>query len=85
MLDAAEVPLILSGDVECGAISYPFATPMPNQLGIAACNDLELSYMIAEIIARESRALGYDWSFTPVVDLNHAFRSPVVGTRSLSN
>lgn len=85
MLDAAKVPLILSGDIEGGAVSYPFATPVPNQLGIAACDDLDLSYEIADIVARESRALGYDWSLTPVVDLNHAFRNPVVGTRSFGS
>jgi beta-N-acetylhexosaminidase len=82
LLDASEVPLILSGDIEGGSVSYPFATPVPNQMGIAACDDLDLSRALADIVARESRALGYDWSFTPVVDLNKAFRNPVVGTRS---
>jgi beta-N-acetylhexosaminidase len=81
-LAASEIPLILSGDIEGGTISYPFATPVPNQLGIAACDDLALSEAIAEVVAGESRALGYDWSFTPVVDLSRAFRNPVVGTRS---
>lgn len=82
ILDEAEVPLLISGDIEGGTISYPFATHIPNQLGIAACDDLGLSERIATVVARESRALGYNWSFTPVVDLNRAFRNAVVGTRS---
>lgn len=82
LLDAAHVPLIISGDIEGGAVSYPFATPVPNQMGIAACDDLELSAALAEVIARESKALGYNWSFTPVVDINQCFRNVVVGTRS---
>lgn len=82
MLEAADIPVLLSGDIEGGTASYPFATPLPNQMGIAACDDLALSAAIAEVIARESRALGYDWSFTPVVDLNIAFRNAVVGSRS---
>ena len=81
-IDRAEVPLILSGDIEGGTTSYPFATHIPNQMGIAACDDLALSEEIAAIVARESRALGYNWSFTPVVDINRAFRSAIVGTRS---
>ena len=81
-LDRAEVPLILSGDIEGGTTSYPFATHIPNQMGIAACDDLALSEELAAIVARESRALGYNWSFTPVVDINRAFRNAVVGTRS---
>ena len=81
-LARAEVPLILSGDIEGGTTSYPFATHIPNQMGIAACDDLVLSVDLAAIVARESRALGYNWSFTPVVDINRAFRNAVVGTRS---
>ncbi|MEO7680696.1 MAG: glycoside hydrolase family 3 N-terminal domain-containing protein, partial [Sphingomonas sp.] len=81
-LDRAEVPLILSGDIEGGTTSYPFATHIPNQMGIAACDDLALSEELAAIVARESRALGYNWSFTPVVDINRAFRNAIVGTRS---
>jgi beta-N-acetylhexosaminidase len=82
MLESAEVPLVMSGDIEGGSISYPFATAVPNQMGIAACDDVALSERIAKIVAYESRALGYDWSFTPVVDINAEFRSAIVGTRS---
>lgn len=81
-IERSEVPLILSGDIEGGSISYPFTTAVPNQMGMAACDDLELSEAVARIIGRESRALGYNWSFTPVVDINRAFRNAVVGTRS---
>ena len=82
MLESADVPLVMSGDIEGGTISYPFATAVPNQMGLAACDDLDLSERIARVVARESRALGYDWSFTPVVDVNAEFRSAIVGTRS---
>lgn len=82
MLEGADIPLVMSGDIEGGTISYPFATAVPNQMGIAACDDLALSERVARIVARESRALGYDWSFTPVVDINAEFRSAIVGTRS---
>lgn len=81
-LDRSEMPLILSGDIEGGTVSYPFTTAIPNQMGIAACDDMHLSEALAGIVARESRALGYNWSLTPVVDINRAFRNAVVGTRS---
>lgn len=82
MLESAEVPIVLSGDIEGGTVSYPFATPVPNQLAIAAIDDLKLSEELARLMARESRALGYDWSFTPVVDVNLDFRSAITGTRT---
>lgn len=82
IIEESAVPPILSGDIEGGTLSYSFATGIPNQLGIAAVDDVETTEQLARIVAVECRALGYDWSFTPVVDLNRAFRNPVVGTRS---
>ena len=79
------VPPVFTGDIEGGTISYPFATTVPNIMGIAACDDLATTEAIARLVARESRVLGYDWSFGPVVDINHAFRSAIVGTRSFGS
>jgi beta-N-acetylhexosaminidase len=79
------VPPIFTGDIEGGTISYPFATAVPNLMGLAACDDLATTEAIARLVARESRVLGYDWSFGPVVDINKAFRSAIVGTRSFGS
>jgi beta-N-acetylhexosaminidase len=81
-IDSAETPVVISGDIEGGTISYRFSTAIPNQLGIAACDDLDLTAELARVVSEESAALGYNWSFTPVIDINHAWRNPVVGTRS---
>lgn len=81
-LELAKVPPFVTGDLEGGGPAPAFLTPMQNQLGLAAANDLELSRKSLEIMARETRALGYNWTFTPVVDINKAFQSAVVGTRS---
>lgn len=84
-IESSAVPPIFTGDIEGGAISYPFATAVPNLMGLAACNDPATTASIARLVARESRVLGYDWSFGPVVDLNVAFRSAIVGTRSFGS
>lgn len=84
-IEGSKVPPIFSGDIEGGMISYPFATAVPNLMGIAAMDDLALTADVARLVARESRALGYDWSFGPVVDINAEFRSAIVGTRSFGS
>jgi beta-N-acetylhexosaminidase len=84
-VENASVPPIFTGDIEGGTISYPFATAVPNIMGLAACDDLATTEAVARLVARESRALGYDWSFGPVVDINEAFRSAIVGTRSFGS
>lgn len=84
-VESASVPPIFTGDIEGGTISYPFATAVPNIMGLAACDDLATTEAIARLVARESRVLGYNWSFGPVVDINSAFRSAIVGTRSFGS
>ena len=76
------VPLLVSADLEGSRMSLPFGTSVPNPLGLAAVDDVEATSAISTIMAREANAVGLNWSFTPVVDLNVAWRSAIVGTRS---
>ncbi len=76
------IPLLLSGDIEGGAIAMPFGTQLPNQLGLAATGATTLAEQAVDVLAAEARALGYNWSFTPVLDINARFRSAIVATRS---
>lgn len=76
------IPPLVSGDLEGGAIGLACGTPLPNQLGLAATGDAAQTGEAVAVLAAEGRALGYNWSFTPVVDINVAFRSTIVGTRS---
>lgn len=82
LLERCEIPPLISGDIEGGAISIPFGTRLPNQLGLAATGSTALADEAVTVLAREARALGYNWTFTPVVDINTAFRSAIVATRS---
>jgi beta-N-acetylhexosaminidase len=76
------VPLLISADLEGSRMSLPFGTEVPNPLGLAAVDDVGATTAIATLMAREAHAVGLNWSFTPVVDLNIAWRSAIVGTRS---
>ena len=82
---ASKVPPLVSSDLEGSRMSVPFGTQVLNPLGLAAIDDLEATRTIAHIMAAEARALGITWSFTPVIDINQAFRSAIVGTRSFGS
>ncbi len=81
-IESSDVPMLIAGDLEGGAYCLPYNTAALNQIGVAACNDAALSAAIATVIAEEGAAMGYNWSFTPVLDINAKFRSAIVGTRS---
>ncbi|MDE2385224.1 MAG: glycoside hydrolase family 3 protein [Alphaproteobacteria bacterium] len=81
-MEMAEVPPFITGDIEGGGHGSPAMLQFPNQLGLAAANDPALSRKVLAAVCEEARALGFNWSFTPVVDINAASESAIVGTRS---
>ena len=85
MRASAAIPYLISADLEGSRMSLPFGTEVPNPLALAAVDDVQASSTIARIMAVEARAAGVNWSFTPVVDINALFRSPIVATRGLGS
>ncbi|MBB4052315.1 beta-N-acetylhexosaminidase [Devosia subaequoris] len=79
---AGPVPMTVSADLEGSRMSLPFGTEVPNPLGLAAIDDVEVTSTISTLMAEEAHAVGLNWSFTPVIDINKAFQSAIVGTRS---
>ncbi|WP_374957050.1 glycoside hydrolase family 3 protein [Paraburkholderia sp. BL25I1N1] len=85
IIDDCPVPPLITADLEGSRQSFAFGTPVLNQLGLAAVDDVDATRQCARILAEEGRALGVRWSFTPVIDINAAFRSAIVGTRSFGS
>ncbi|KVD46812.1 glycoside hydrolase family 3 [Burkholderia sp. ABCPW 11] len=85
IIDSSTVPPVITADLEGSRQSFPFGTAVLNQLGLAAVNDVDATQACTRILASEGRALGIRWSFTPVIDINAAFRSAIVGTRSFGS
>lgn len=81
----APIPYLVSADLEGSRMSLPFGAEVPNPLGLAAIDDVETTREITGIMAREARAGGVSWSYTPVLDINAAFRSPIVATRGFGS
>ena len=83
---AAAVPLLVSADLEGSRMSLPFGTEVPNPLALAAIDDVEATAARSRASWRdEARAVGINWTFTPVLDINAAFRSAIVATRGFGS
>lgn len=82
---SADVPVLVSADLEGSRMSLPFGTQVPNPLALAAVNDVEATRQISQIMADEAHAVGINWSLTPCIDINAAFRSAIVATRSFGS
>lgn len=83
---ASRIPVLVAADLEHGAGSgLPDATTFPQAMGLGVARDAEAVREVGRATAREARARGVHWTFSPVVDLAFNFRSPVVNIRALGD
>ncbi len=80
-------PLLIAIDQEGGVVTrlrHPFAV-FPSQMAQAATGDPRAAYRVARAMAREMRAVGINWNFAPVLDVNNNASNPVIGVRSFGD
>ena len=79
----AAIPLLNTGDFETGVgFRVTGATAFPRLMAFGAMGDEKLAYEAGRIAGEESRAIGVQVNFAPVVDVNNNPRNPVINTRS---
>jgi beta-N-acetylhexosaminidase len=79
----ARTPLMVSGDFERGAsMRVEGTTVFPHAMAFGATGNPEYSRYEGEVTAREARALGVQWIFYPVADVNNNPDNPIINIRS---
>jgi beta-N-acetylhexosaminidase len=76
-------PLLFAADFERGlSMRLAGATDFPAAMAFGATGDAELAREFGRISARESRAIGIQWNWFPVADVNSNPANPIINTRS---
>ena len=76
--EISKVPLLTTANLEDGGNGAAFeATAYGRQMAIAAANDPKFAYTLGEIAAKDGKAVGVNWGFSPVIDLDFNFRNPI--------
>jgi len=79
----SKIPLLIAGDLELGGLGGALnGTAFSTQMGVGATNDVEMAYKFGQVIGREGSALGYNWTYSPVVDINRNWQNPIANIRS---
>jgi beta-N-acetylhexosaminidase len=79
----AHVPLMIGADFERGASMRVSGTAKyPHLMAYGAARDLGLTRSLGLATAREARALGVQWVFAPVADVNNNPDNPIINIRS---
>jgi beta-N-acetylhexosaminidase len=83
MQSLARVPLLISGDLERGAsMRLDATTVFPHAMAFTAGGDPAAVRFEGEVTAREARAVGINWVFYPVADVNSNPDNPIINIRS---
>jgi beta-N-acetylhexosaminidase len=82
---AAPGPLVLGVDQEGGRVARlrgsPF-TALPPMRELGRRGDAALARRVGQLLAFELRAVGFDWDFAPVLDVDTNPQNPVIGDRA---
>ena len=82
------IPLHFSYDQEGGTsadFDFGGVNIFPKPMGIRATGDSRLAYEVAKAVCRQSRAVGFNWVHSPVLDVNVNPDNPEVYTRAYSD
>lgn len=80
-------PLWVSVDHEGGRIQRfrKGFTKIPEASSISASDSPKLAFEIADVMARELRAVGINLNYAPVVDINTNPKNPIIGNRAFGS
>jgi beta-N-acetylhexosaminidase len=83
MQKMSKTPLLIAADLERGAsMRVSGGAQFPYNMAYGASRDLDATRYEGLATAREARAIGIQWIFAPVADVNNNPENPVINIRS---
>lgn len=82
-LKKSKIPMLIAADLERGGNGVlENGTKFCAQMEIAATGNEKHAERLAEVCGREGAAVGVNWSFAPVVDIDMNYRNPMTNVRT---
>ncbi|MDD2648356.1 MAG: glycoside hydrolase family 3 N-terminal domain-containing protein [Eubacteriales bacterium] len=79
----SKVPLLCAANLEFGSTGYlENGTMFAQQMAIGATGDTEQAYKMGYVSCKEAAAVGCNFAFAPVSDLDFNWRNPIINVRS---
>lgn len=82
----ADIPLLLAANTESGGDGLAFeGTSFGKPMAVAATGNSENGYRMGLAACKEGAAMGLNWSFAPIVDINKEFHNPITNVRTFGD
>lgn len=79
----SKIPLLIPSNLEAGGDGAAIdGTPYGKQMQVAAAGDKKYAYRLGKIACSEGAALGINWAFAPVVDVDMNYHNPITNVRT---
>jgi len=82
----SKIPMLISANFEHGGSGItPDGTRIGSEMQIGATDEDEMAYKLGVVCGREGAALGANWAFAPIIDIDYNFRNPITNLRTFGS
>lgn len=82
----SKIPLLIAANTEAGGNgACTDGTEIGQEVKIGATDDPKYAYEMGRVSGIEAAALGCNWSFAPITDINRNWRNPIISSRSFGD
>jgi len=82
----SKIPMLIAANLERGGNGVmQEGTSLGSPLAVAATDDDEMAFKLGTVCGREGAAVGVNWSFAPIIDIDYNFRNPITNIRTFGS
>ena len=82
----SRIPMLISANLEAGGSGVSTdGTRLGCEMAIAATGNSDFARELGNICGAEGAALGVNWAFAPIADIDMNFRNPITNTRTFGS
>ena len=82
----ARIPMLIAANLEKGGNGgSEDGTMIGPEMLVAATDDVAMAGKLGTVCGREGAAVGINWAFAPIIDIDYNFRNPITNTRTFGS
>lgn len=82
----SKIPLLVAANFEAGGNGMiAGGTMLGKPMEVAATDDPEQARRLGEVCGAEGAAVGANWAFAPIIDIDYNWRNPITNTRTFGS
>ncbi len=86
MQRASRIPMLLAANLESGGNGVAHqGTHFAKEMQVAATDNVDMAYKLGLVCGDEGGAVGCNWAFAPIVDIDMNWRNPITNVRTFGS